>query len=69
MAKKQKRGCTKAAIVDPDLDSASGTKGESIPPINGRSPVPNTNTQPSTPSLIICRNKYAEHSLIFHPHP
>lgn len=69
MAKKKKRGYANATYVDPDINSASATKMESIPPINGRSPVPNTNTQPSTSSLIICRNKYAERSQNFYPYP
>lgn len=63
--KKKKRGCANDAFVDPDINSASATKMESIPSINGRSPVPDINTQPSTSSLIICRNKYAGDSQIF----
>lgn len=69
MAKKKKRGCANTTFVDPDINSASATHVESIPPINGRSPVPDINTQPSTSSLIICRNKYGEHSQIFDPYP
>lgn len=62
MAKKKKRGGANDAFVDPDFNSASAAKMESIPPINGT--VPDINTELSTSSLIICRNKYAEHSQI-----
>lgn len=64
MAKKKRRGCANDAFVDPGFNSASAAKMESIPPINGRSPVPDINTEPSISSLIICRNKFAEHSQI-----
>lgn len=70
MAKKKKRDGAKASLVDPDMNSASTSRMESIPPINGRSPVPDTKTEPPTSSLIICRNKYAEHSrILLNPYP
>lgn len=65
MAKKKKGGGANDALVDPDINSASTARVESIPSTNGRSPVPGINTEPSISSLIICRNKYAEHSRIF----
>lgn len=64
MAKKKKRCGANDALISPDLNSASTARIESIPPINSRSPVPGINIEPSTSSLIICRNKYAENSRI-----
>lgn len=64
MAKKKKRGGANDALIDHDINSASTARMESIPPIHSRSPVPDINIEPSKSSLIICRNKYAEHSRI-----